>query len=320
MSRRIIVTGAAGLVGHRLVRRLREQGHDVVEIDLLPHAGAGLDYSSPEALALCDGSIDGIIHLAAISRVAWGEQDPELCKAINVAGMQRLLAHMRAAAPEAWFLFASSREVYGEARQDLVREHDPLAPVNVYGRSKLGGEKLVDQARAAGCATATVRLCNVYGGRQDHPDRAVPSLAWRTVTEQTLHLTGGDAYFDFVHVDDVVDGLIRAMHLLATGETRLPTVHLATGEATSLRALANLTLQIAGGGSTIVEHAARDFDVSGFCGAPELAEKVLGWKAGVTLERGLAMVIADLRANGALPPVELADIQSAARQASTVET
>ena len=301
MPKRVVITGSAGLVGHRLVARCRSAGYEVIEIDVRSGQGKSLDFRSADALARCDESIDGVIHLAAVSRVAWGEQDPELCRAINVDGTARLLEHLSAAAPDAWFLFASSREVYGEPQRALVREDDPLRPVNVYGRSKLDGEILVTQARQAGLATASVRLCNVYGGRQDHPDRAVPSLAQRAIDEQTLNLTGGDAYFDFVDVDDVVEGLSRAAQLLSAGERKLPTVHLATGRATTLRGLAELAVQTAQSSSSVVEHAARNFDVSGFCGSPEFAERVLGWEAKIPLESGFAMVIADLRANGPLP-------------------
>lgn len=275
-----------------------------------------MDFRSAKALALCDGSIDGIIHLAAISRVAWGEQDQARCQAVNVEGTAALLDRLRTAAPQAWFLFASSREVYGEPRTPLVQESEPLAPVNTYGRSKFEGEALVCEARQAGLATATVRLCNVYGGREDHPDRAVPSLAQRAISGETLHLTGGDAYFDFVHVDDVVVGLARVTQRLAGGEKDLPTVHLATGRATSLRRLAELAVEAAGSTSDIVEHSARSFDVSGFCGAPDMAERVLGWKAGVSLEAGLADVVRDLRENGPLDPFPLSALQSSSQVAA----
>ena len=307
---RLIVTGTAGLVGKRVAARLRAQGHEVIAIDVRSRDAEPMDFRSPAALSLIDHSIDGIIHLAAVSRVAWGEADAPLCEAINVEGTRLLLQRVRHAAPAAWFLFASSREIYGEATGALVREEDPLLPVNVYGRSKLDGETLVLQARAAGLPTAAMRLCNVYGGREDHPDRAVPALAQRAVGDQILRLTGADAYFDFVHVDDVVEGFLTAVELLAAGEARLPTVHLATGIATSLRALAHLAVDLSASASAIVEQEARSFDVSGFCGAPDLAERLLGWRAKVPLATGLADVIADLRAHGPLAPFPLLALAS----------
>ncbi len=313
MTKRLVITGSAGLVGRRLVARCRSEGYEVVEIDLRGPPEHRMDFASPEALALCDGSVHGVIHLAAVSRVAWGEQNPALCRAINVADTARLLKHLHQFAPGAWFLFASSREVYGEPRDGLVHEHHPLAPVNVYGSSKLDGEALVSRARDAGRATATIRLSNVYGGRHDHPDRAVPALACRAVRQQSLQITGGDVYFDFVHVNDAVEGLLRAAELLSAGENNFPTVHLATGRATSLRRLAKLTLDLAGGPSRIEEQAARSFDVSGFCGAPGMAERVLGWKAAIPLETGLKLVLEDFRRNGPLSPFPLASLEPGPR-------
>ncbi|MEO6092395.1 MAG: NAD(P)-dependent oxidoreductase [Novosphingobium sp.] len=304
---KLLVTGSAGLVGTPLVSRLRMLGHEVIEVDVRSAAADALDFRDERCEQLLASGANGVIHLAAVSRVAWGETDPELCQAINVDGTEQLLSRQQRMAPGAWFLFASSREVYGDPASELVRESDPLRPVNHYGRSKLEGERAVTRARQTGLITATARLCSVYGGREDHPDRVVPALLWRALQGEPLVLTGGDAYFDFVHVDDVVSGILRIVEMLATGERELPTIHLATGWKTSLRQLARLVVQAAGSTSAIDEVVARNFDVSGFCGEPELAAQVLGWHARTTLEHGLSTLVADMRSNGALAQFSFSD-------------
>jgi len=302
---RIVVTGHAGLVGRSLSDALRRSGHEVLGVDLRAIEGSAGDFRGERMRQMLEGPVDGVIHLAAISRVAWGEADPALCHAINVEGTRILAEAMRERAPDAWLLFASSREVYGDPDRPLVREDDPLEPVNHYGRSKLEGEHVVAAARDAGMRTAIVRLCNVYGAREDHPDRAVPSLVTRAAAGEPLTLTGGDCYFDFVHVRDVVSGILRLVALLGAGESSVPTVHLATGRATTLRQLADVAIRATGSASSIHEVEARSFDVGGFCGAPDFAEQVLGWRASVPLEQGLAEVAEDIRANGPLAPFPL---------------
>ena len=303
---KLVITGSAGLVGTPLVARLRDDGHQVIEVDVRSATGA-LDFRDERCGGLLASGIDGVIHLAAVSRVAWGEADPGLCHTINVEGTEQLLARQRQLAPEAWFLFASSREVYGDPASGLVRESDPLLPVNHYGRSKLEGERAVARAREAGLTTATVRLCNVYGGREDHPDRAVPALLWRALEGEPLVLTGGDAYFDFVHVADVVSGIVKFVEMLEAGNRELPTTHLATGRKITLRELAGLAVEAAESSSAICEVEARSFDVTGFCGAPEFAADILGWRARMKMEQGLAELAADMRAQGPLRPFAFTD-------------
>lgn len=302
---RLIVTGSAGLVGSQLVRALRALGDTVIEIDRRGSGGQVCDFASAPSLRLVDSSIDGVLHLAAVSRVAWGEADPELCQAINVERTARLLDRMLEAAPRAWFLFGSSREVYGEARARLIKEDDPLAPVNVYGCSKRDGEALVQAARGRGLATATLRLCIVYGGREDHPDRAVPALVAAAVAGAPLRLTGGETYFDFVHVEDVVSGILLAIDALQGGVR----VHLASGRATSLRRLADMVVEAADSTSAIEILPPRDFDVSGFCGSPDRAAEELNWRAGIVLKEGLQRTIAGFRAHGPLRTFRIGELR-----------
>lgn len=299
---RIVITGSMGLVGSLLVERLLTTGHEVVSIDLRA-GGCSHDENDIRAAAKWGRSpkhIDGIVHLAAVSRVAWGESYPELCDSINIDGTKHLvdwaLMHQRCS----WILFASSREVYGNPTASLVREDDPLAPVNHYGRSKLAGELIIDQARNRGLATAILRLSNVYGGRCDHPDRAVPSLVAKALADALLPITGSSHYFDFVHVEDVVDGLITAAEALQSGERSLPTVHLATGKPTTLGELAHLTVDICNSLSTVVEQDPRAFDVRGFCGDPDRARQVYGWESSITVRDGIARVASDIRDKGPL--------------------
>ena len=177
--------------------------------------------------------------------------------------------------------------------------------MNIYGRSKADGEILVDRARNAELQTATIRLSNVYGGRRDHSDRAVPALVARALANLDLTITGPSNYFEFVHVEDSVAGLIAAMYLLASGETALPPIHLATGIPTTLAELAELAIAATGSTSQIIPVAPRTFDVSGFCGHPGSAEHYLGWRPTVPLAEGVARVAHSLREDGPLPDARI---------------
>ena len=98
---------------------------------------------------------------------------------------------------------------------------------------------------------------------------------------------------------------INAADRLAAGEAAPPTVHLATGIPTSLGALAKAAIATAGSGSGIEVLPARSFDVKGFCGTPERAAEVLGWRAGIALDEGLARLAQAMRVSGAPKPVTM---------------
>lgn len=238
---------------------------------------------------------DGVVHLAAVSRVAWAERDPELCHATNVEAVGALLDLQRAVPKTPWVLFVSSREVYGQPRTQPVSESTPLAPVNTYGRSKAAGERLCVEARMAGARIAIARLSNVYGCADDHPDRVVPAFVGAALNGVPMQLEGADNTFDFTYVDDVVRGLADMADAVARSVAPLPTLHFVTGVPTTLRQLAQAALDMTESRSPLVEVPARSYNVARFVGDPSRARRVLGWRAQVPLAEGLARLVGDLR-------------------------
>ncbi|WP_329312327.1 NAD(P)-dependent oxidoreductase [Streptomyces sp. NBC_01278] len=287
---RVFVTGSHGLIGSALSERLRADGHEVVGYDIA--ADRRHDVVDPHALASAMAGCSGVVHLAAVSRVIWGEHDPGACHAVNVIGTRNVLAatsSLREVRP--WFLFGSSREVYGQARHLPVSESAGLAPLNCYARSKLDAELLVEQARAGGLNTAIVRFSSVYGSVADHPDRVAPAFARLAAEGGALRIDGGDTTLDFTHVSDVAEALSRMVERLSSG-SRLPALHLVSGRATSLSRLADLAVRCASGG-TIRMAAPRHYDVGRFVGDPARAARVLGWRATTGIQEGIERLVED---------------------------
>lgn len=291
----ILVTGSAGLVGRELVNSLKEAGHSIVEFDL---SDGGSDIRKRDMVQRKMQSCGGVIHLAAVSRVAWGEEFPDTCYGINVLGTANLLDAALQKKEKPWFLFASSREVYGNPDVFPVAEDSPRRPENKYGISKLTGEQLVDTAAGYGLRTAVVRLSNVYGGDFDHPDRAAPSLLWRAMNNQELRITGQDTFFDFVHVRDCAAGLCRVVARLQDDAKSIPTLHFVSGQKTTLLDLARSAIKVTGSSSEIAVLPTRTFDVQGFFGDPTLAKNELDWTTNIDLEQGLKLLMPLMRKSG----------------------
>jgi nucleoside-diphosphate-sugar epimerase len=292
-EQRILVTGAAGLIGRSVTPLLRKAGFRVVPFDL--RSSPACDVTNAEDLRHGLDGVDGIIHLAAVSRVVEGERNPDLCRRTNAEATRTLLQFARQSAQAPWFILASSREVYGQQATLPVAEDAPLSPRNVYARSKAEGERLTNEARAAGMTTAIVRFSNVFGDTLDHADRVVPAFARAAASSGVVRVDGSDCAFDFTHVSDVADGLVRVVRRLCDGERTLPPIHFVSGRQTSLGELADLAIK-SGDGVRRVEAPARDYDVYRFVGDPRRAGALLDWRVTTTLETGFARLVADCRA------------------------
>ena len=292
---RILITGSEGLVGGALRTALEARGAEVVGLDLLGTGHEHGDVRSLRGVRKALDGCDGVVHLAAVSRVLWGERDPEGCWSTNVEGLGNVLRALDERKRQPWLLFASSREVYGQPRRLPATEDTSLRPINVYGRSKVEGERLVDDARSRGLRAATVRLSNVYGSARDHADRVIPAFARAAVSGSSIRIDGAECTFDFTHSDDTARGMIGIIDLLELGETP-PPIHLLTGTPITLGDLAILAIDVAGGNSPVAEAPARSFDVSRFHGDPSRARELLGWEPRVVLRKGLERLVRDFRA------------------------
>lgn len=307
---RILVTGSEGLIGAALGAALAAAGHQVVGLDLRAAAADGGDVRDHARVVAAAAGCDGVVHLAAISRVAWAERDPVACWHTNVGGLRHVIDAAEQQPTPAWLVFASSREVYGEAENLPASEDSPQRPVNVYGQAKVEGELLVQQAAERGMRTAVVRFSNVYGHLADHADRVVPAFARAAAWGGVLRVEGCDNSFDFTHVDDVVDGLLRLVeHLVCDQAAVLPPIHFVSGQGRTLGQLAALAVQLGGGRSRIVQAPPRRFDVGKFRGCGSRAHALLNWTPRITLEMGLARLIEDFRRAALAGPVPIAALR-----------
>jgi len=289
---RILVTGSEGLVGKPLTALLTSHGIQVrrLDVNFVPHHpdhGNVLDSAKLQEAA---HGCSGIVHLAGVSRVIQGEQNPDLCWRTNFMGTQNVL-HAACTAKCSWVLYASSREVYGNQNVLPVKEDCLLEPINIYGRSKAAAEELIMKVRSATLNTAVVRYSNVYGSITDYPDRVIPAFCRAAATGDSLRVDGARNTFDFTHITDVTDGTLKIIDKLIKEDRDLPPFHLTTGRATSLREAAELANAAGGNRSTINEASSRTFDVANFCGDPRQTMVSLDWRPKVTIEDGIRQLV-----------------------------
>lgn len=291
----ILVTGASGLIGRTLCRKLRIAGANVTEIDIRhPESNARINIRERKKMETAIRGVSGVVHLAAVSRVVHGEMDPERCWDVNVNGTKMIVDVCLRSRHRPWLFYASSREVYGQQDTLPATEDCLLCPMNVYAHSKVASEQLLAEARACGLATATSRFSNVYGDAWDHVDRVVPAFARAVVERGEIRVDGRDNSFDFTHVEDVTDGVRSILNQLVAGERNLPTIHLVSGIPTTLGQLASLAVKKATGNIAVIDAPPRNFDVAHFYGDPSRASKILGWTTQIDLPSGFSRLARDI--------------------------
>ena len=231
---RVLITGAAGFVGRYMAENLEQAGHVPLALDVaFPGPGRGIcerltvDLQDAEAVnaAVRATKPDACIHLAALSFVPQGISAPERMLSVNVLGTLTLLDAFRAHAPAAKILTVSSAQVYGMgggAREQALKETDPLAPTTLYAVTKAAADlATLAYAGRHEMHTMTVRPNNHTGpGQATH--FAVPSFigqikAIRRGATEPVIVTGNlMCTRDFADVRDVVEAYRL---LLETGRT-----------------------------------------------------------------------------------------------------
>lgn len=239
MTKRILVTGAAGFIGSSLCERLVLDGHRVVAVDNLfrgqrKHLSAleGVtefhfiegDVRDESVLSACEtffGGFDLVHHLAAINGTRWFHEAAREVIDVNINATLSTLA-----AAERWnarYVFASSPEAFGEEETMPLNERSPTTFSSAhehqrhsYGGSKYLGEVALQHAVAAGLDARIVRPFNAYGSRLlgDAYGQVIGMMFQAVSSKQPIQVHGdGSQTRCFTHIDDIVEGFILAGEL-----------------------------------------------------------------------------------------------------------
>jgi UDP-glucuronate 4-epimerase len=318
MSRpgRVLVTGAAGFIGSTLAGRLLAEGREVVGFDSLdPFYAVDLkrrnlaaleampgfsfvhaDLRDRDALAATCGSgrFDGAVHLAALAGVRPSLERPAEYADVNVVGTSRLLEACVAGGVER-VVFASSSSVYGErADGEAFRETDPVdRPISPYAATKRAGELLAHSFHHAhGLRIVCARIFTAYGPRQ-RPDLAVRAFAERIARDEPIPVFGdGKSLRDFTYVDDLVDGLVRALD----SGLAFAVLNLGAGRTVTVLEVVEVLEKALGRSASIRWLPRQTGDVSRTWADIGAARAALGYAPRTSLEEGIARFVEWLEA------------------------
>ncbi len=306
----VLVSGGAGFIGSHLCARLLREGHRVLCVDnLLTGAESNIaplrsdtnfaflrhDVTEP----LKDVRADAIFHLASpASPVGYWEHPFETIR-VNSEGTMRLLELAQRCG--AHFLMASTSEAYGDPLEHPQAETyhgnvNTTGPRACYDESKRLGETItMEFHRQYDTNVRIVRIFNTYGPHNAlHDGRMIPNFITQALANQRVTIHGdGSQTRSICYVDDLVDGLVRAM---VTPASVGQIYNLGNPEEHTVLEWAQLIIRLCESESEIVFEAKRVDDPERRCPNIEKAKRELGWHPQIDPETGLRRTIMWFRA------------------------
>lgn len=301
----VLVTGAAGFIGSHLAERLLDEGHRVTGVDnfdpyydrrvkegnlrrLRDRQGFHLveaDLKDPlAARALFQEPFDRVAHLAGRGGVRRSIEEPLEYLANNLTATANLLEAMRETGHHR-LVFASTSSVYGNDSPLPFREDAPAnGPISPYSASKKACEALIyTYHHLHGLHAYVLRFFTVYGPRQ-RPDMAIHKFVRAVEEGRPIERYGdGSTERDYTYVDDIVQGVVRAVERVEGYEV----INIGGSETTSLARLIGVIVAVVGKPARIVEKPLPPGDVLRTWADTGKAERLLDFKARVPLEEGL---------------------------------
>lgn len=325
---KVLVTGGLGFIGSHTVVELQNKGFDVVVIDDLSNSSIEvldgieaitgtrpdfkqIDLRDKEAVLQFFknySDVSGIIHFAASKAVGESVYNPLLYYENNVGSLVHLLQGFQDKT-ERYFIFSSSCTVYGEAEKMPITECAPIKlPISPYSNTKQIGEEIImDLAKVSDINAVLLRYFNPVGAHpsthigelpKGTPLNLVPFITQTAIgAREQLSVFGNDydtidgtCVRDYIHVVDVARAHVMALERLVEHKNteKVEVFNLGTGKGSTVLEVINAFERVSGQKLNYKITDRRVGDVTATFADTEKANKVLGWKAELSLDEALA--------------------------------
>ena len=230
----ILLTGALGYVGSNYRASRRSKSLITLATDLKSTASVTyLDICKRISVSVPPPF--GVVNLAGIGRRGLGDKDPNLTHQVNVGGTSNLLEYCRREGAE-WVI--------------LIGTNDTTT--GPYTASKQTARQIGKHYSTLGLKVGVVNLPYVYGGINEPSDRLIPRFIERAILNQTIRVDAPHLRFDFINVEDVVDGLQKFQSFLSTTNRTYTEVDLCTGVGTTIADLAEIVIDKCASSSELI--------------------------------------------------------------------
>lgn len=317
---KILITGGAGYIGSTIANALLDKGHEPVILDSLIrgreefvkdkifYKGDIADRSLLKKIKKDHPEIDSLIHCAAFIVVPESESEPYSYYDNNFCRSLELFNNLEEIGVNK-VIFSSSASVYGDSDNLEVTEEDKLFPQSPYAKTKYMMEMaLSDLCRAKGMKGIALRYFNPIGAdpkmrsgvHVKNPSLVLGKLVDTALGKQdTFRITGvdwptrdGSGIRDYIHIWDLAQAHIKAVLgfnsvFERSNEKEYTAINLGTGKGVTVKELVAAFEKVFGKEINKEQAPPRPGDVAGAYASCEKAERLLGWKAEMSIEQGI---------------------------------
>ena len=324
----VLVTGGLGFIGSHTVVELQNDGFEVIAIDNLSNSMISVldgieeicgkkpffeqldlrDKTGVQSFFAKHQNIAGVIHFAASKAVGESVVNPLLYYENNIHTLVYLLQELQKI-PNAKFIFSSSCTVYGQADVMPITENASIKQAaSPYGNTKQIGEEIIAETCKVGTTTAILlRYFNPIGAHQSAaigelpigvPQNLVPFITQTAIGQRAeLSVYGNDyptadgtCIRDYIHVVDLAKAHVVALQRLLKNENqdKVEVFNLGTGTGSSVLEVIASFEKVSGQKLPFKIVDRREGDIISAYANTDKANKILGWKAQLTLDDAMA--------------------------------
>ena len=296
--KKILITGGAGYIGSKLATKLLKLNFKVTILDLLKFSGKSLNHLyRDDNLTFIKGDVrnknlikkllssnEFIIPLAALVGAPLCEKNKKEAINVNLDSIKTLVKNVTRRNK---IIYLTTNSGYGVGEKNkYCDENSPLNPISLYGRTKVNAESYVMKCKNA----IGFRLATVFGySYRMRTDLLVNNFVFKSVNQKKLTLFEPHFRRNYIHVNDVVDGIIYSIKNFNRLKSNIYNLGLSSANLTKLMLALRIKRQIKSLKITIIKNR-KDPDQRDYYVSNKKIEKK-GFKANTSIDKGIKELI-----------------------------
>ena len=289
LMKQIVITGHNGFLGSNLLSKLISEKYKIIGISKTIKKNNSIKQIKRNILNIKDSDIaknSCIIHLAAITNVAYCEKYPEECYKVNAVATQKILEIARK--KNCSLIYPSTSHVYAIPHKLPIKEAHPTNATSVYSESKISGEKLCEAySKSYGLNISVLRLFSTYGPKNSEY-KVESRIITQLLSNKSIKIGNLSPKRDFVYIDDV----IRAFQIVMKNLKGFHTYNVGSERSYSIQEICNILKKLSGKKNPIIvdKTKLRKNDIKNVVSDCSKIKK-LGWKPRVSINKGLELTL-----------------------------
>ena len=289
LMKQIVITGHNGFLGSNLLLKLISEKYDITGISKTIKKNNLIKQIKRNILDIKESDIaknSCIIHLAAITNVAYCEKYPEECYKVNAIATQKILEIARK--KNCSLIYPSTSHVYAIPHKLPIKEAHPTNATSVYSESKISGEKLCETySKSYGLNISVLRLFSTYGPKNSEY-KVESRIITQLLSNRSIKIGNLFPKRDFIYIDDV----IRAFQIVMKNLKGFNTYNVGSERSYSIQEICNILKKLSGKKNPIIvdKKKLRKNDIKNVVSDCSKIKK-LGWKPKISINKGLELTL-----------------------------